>query len=183
MIALVTATAAGRALAERLAAAWPGETAAYDGPVTDQIRDAWPRSRALVCFLATGATIRLVAPLLGDKNSDPGVVCVDEAGRFAVALLGGHGGGANDLATRVAAVLDAQPVVTTATDSVGLTPLDTYGADLGFRLADRSPVARVTAAVLGGSPLRVESDETWPVPALDSSETWPVAALASTGSS
>jgi cobalt-precorrin 5A hydrolase/precorrin-3B C17-methyltransferase len=171
MIALVAATAVGRALAERLAAAWPGETTAYDGPVAGQIREAWPRSRALVCFLATGATIRLVSPLLGDKNSDPGVVCVDEAGRFAVALLGGHGGGANDLATRVAAVLGAQPVVTTATDSVGLTPLDTYGADLGFRLADRSPVARVTAAVLGGAPLRVESDETWPVPALASSET------------
>jgi cobalt-precorrin 5A hydrolase/precorrin-3B C17-methyltransferase len=167
MIALVTATAAGRALAQRLAAAWPGETEAYDGPVGDQIRDAWPRSRALVCFLATGATIRLVAPLLRDKREDPGVVCVDEAGRFAVALLGGHGGGANDLAARVAAVLGAQPVVTTATDAVGLTPLDTYGRDLGFRLADRSPVARVTAAVLGGAPLRVESDQTWPLPALE----------------
>ncbi|GAA1823745.1 precorrin-3B C(17)-methyltransferase [Planosporangium flavigriseum] len=166
MIALVTATAAGRALASRLAAAWPEETTIYDGPVADQIRDSWPRSRALVCFLATGATVRLVAPLLRDKHSDPAVVCVDESGRFAVALLGGHGGGANDLAARVSAVLGAQPVVTTATDASGVTPLDTYGADLGFRLADPAPVARVTAAVLGGTPLRIESDQTWPLPAL-----------------
>ncbi|HEV7898261.1 MAG TPA: precorrin-3B C(17)-methyltransferase [Planosporangium sp.] len=181
MIALVTATAAGRALAARLSAAWPGETTTHDGSVADQIRDAWPRSRALVCFLATGATIRLVAPLLRDKHSDPGVVCVDEAGRFAVALLGGHDGGANRLADRIADLLGAQPVVTTATDSAGLTPLDTYGRDLGFRLADASAVARVTAAVLDGAPLRVESDQTWPLPALNcpstSSDPAPVLSL------
>jgi len=166
VIALVTATAAGRALAERLAAAWPGEVTVETGPVGDQIRSAWPRSEALVCVLAAGATIRLVAPLLAGKHTDPGVVCVDEAGRFAVALLGGHGGGANGLARRVAEVIGAQPVVTTATDAVGVTPLDTYGADLGFRLADPGPVARVTAAVLDGAPLRVDSDAQWPLPAI-----------------
>src|SRR5205814_8800550 len=136
--------------AGRLAAAWPGETVTYDGPVGEQIRAAWTGSNALVCFLAAGATIRLVAPLLGDKHTDPAVVCVDEAGGFAVALLGGHHG-ANGLAARVADVLGAQPVVTTATDAARVTPLDTYGVDLGFRLADRSPVARVTAALLNGA--------------------------------
>ncbi|MGC9669520.1 precorrin-3B C(17)-methyltransferase [Planosporangium sp. 12N6] len=171
MIALVTATAAGRELAARLAAAWPGETTTYDGTVAEQLHAAWPRSRALVCFLATGAVTRLAAPLLRDKHTDPGVVCVDEAGRFAVALLGGHDGGANELAERVAAVLGAQPVVTTATDASGLTPLDTYGRDLGFRLADAAPVARVTAALLDGAPLRVESDQTWPLPAIVDSPT------------
>jgi cobalt-precorrin 5A hydrolase/precorrin-3B C17-methyltransferase len=165
VIALVTATAAGRALAGRLAVAWPGRTVTYDGPVGAQIRSAWEHRDVLVCFLATGATVRLVAPLLGDKHTDPAVVCVDEAGGYAVALLGGHHGG-NDLARRVAGVLGAQPVVTTATDAAGLTPLDTYGVDLGFRLADRSPVARVTAAVLDGARVYVESDQTWPVPAL-----------------
>jgi cobalt-precorrin 5A hydrolase/precorrin-3B C17-methyltransferase len=165
-IALVTATAAGRAMADRLAAAWPDEVTVGSGPAGDQIRDAWPRASVLVCFLATGATIRIVAPLLRDKHDDPAVVCVDEAGRYAVALLGGHGGGANALAHRVAAVLGAEPVVTTATDAVGVTPLDTYGSDLGFRLADAAPVATVTAAVLDGARLDVESDQIWPVPAI-----------------
>jgi cobalt-precorrin 5A hydrolase/precorrin-3B C17-methyltransferase len=174
MIALVTATAAGRALADRLAAAWPGETTRRDGTAADQIREAWPRSRALVCLLATGATIRLVAPLLRGKHDDPAVVCVDEAGRFAVALLGGHHG-ANELAHRVAAALGAQPVVTTATDAAGVTPLDTYGADLGFRLADTAPVARVTAALLDGAAPRVDSDQLWPLPALGSPAPAPAA--------
>src|SRR5437762_3032639 len=104
-------------MARRLAAAWPDDTTVYDGPVATQLDAAWRASDALVCFLATGATVRLVAPLLAGKHTDPGVVCVDEAGRYAVALLGGHAGGANALAARVAGVLEAVPVVTTATDA------------------------------------------------------------------
>ncbi|GIF74897.1 precorrin-3B C(17)-methyltransferase [Asanoa siamensis] len=166
MIGVVAPTAAGRRLAARLADAWPGEVRVFDGPVRDQFAEAWAGSEVLVCFLATGATVRLIAPLLSDKHTDPGVVCVDEAGRFAVALTGGHDGGANDAARRIAALLGAEPVVTTATDSAGLPPLDGFGADLGFRLADPAPVARVTRAVLDGAGAVVVADRTWPVPAL-----------------
>jgi len=42
------------------------------------VASAWAGSDALVCFLATGATVRLLAPLLSDKHTDPGVVCVDD---------------------------------------------------------------------------------------------------------
>ncbi len=166
MIGLVTATAAGRNLARRLAGAWPGECTVHSGPVAGQIRAAWAESDALVCFLATGAAVRLLAPLLRDKRTDPGVVCVDEAGTHAVALLGGHGGGANALAQRVAEVLGARPVVTTATDAAGHTALDSFGADLGFRLADRAGLARVGRALLDGEPVRIVADATWPLPAL-----------------
>ena len=93
-----------------------------------------------------------VAPLLQGKAVDPGVVCVDEAQRFAVALLGGHGGGANELADRVADVLGAQPVVTTATDAVGLPGLDTLGWPV------EGAVAAVSRAMLDGEPVRLEAD-------------------------
>ena len=166
MIGVVAATAAGRAMAERLAAAWPGRTTAPTGGVADQFRAAWDGCDQLVCFLATGATVRLAAPLLAGKRADPGVVCVDDAGRFAVALLGGHAGGANELATAVAAVFGAEPVLTTASDATGGTALDTFGADIGFRLADAAAVARVTRAMLDGAPPRLLTDATWPVPPL-----------------
>ena len=151
-------------MARRLAAAWPDGTTVYDGPVAAQLEAAWPASDALVCFLATGATVRLVAPLLAGKRTDPGVVCVDEAGRYAVALLGGHAGGANALAARVAGVLDAVPVVTTATDAAGVTPLDDLGADLGFRLPDPAPLAKITTRILSGAPVTLHADATWPLP-------------------
>ncbi|MEO3767842.1 precorrin-3B C(17)-methyltransferase [Streptomyces sp. B8F3] len=163
MIGLVAATAAGSAAAQRLADAWPDRTRRYDeGPVRTAVARAFEDCDRLVCFLATGATVRLLAPLLRDKAADPGVVCVDEAGRFAVALLGGHGGGANDLAAEVADLLGdgCTPVVTTATDAVGIPGLDSVGWPV------EGAVAAVTRAVLDGAPVALRADATWPLPAL-----------------
>lgn len=175
MIGLVSATVAGQAMAQRLASAWPGECVVHRGPVGEQIRAAWTSSRALVCFLATGATVRLLAPLLTDKRTDPGVVCVDEAGAHAIALLGGHCGGANELAHRIAEVLGARPVLSTATDTAGIAALDTLGADLGFRLSEPAAVARVSRALLDGEPVRLVADATWPLPALPVQSAGPAA--------
>lgn len=162
MIGLISATAAGAAARDRLAAAWPTRARVYDGSVGDAVRRAFAECDQVVCFLATGAVVRLVAPLLSDKASDPGVVCVDEGGRFAVALLGGHGGGANELALEVGELLGAEPVVTTATDSVGVPGLDT----LGFPV--EGDVAGVSRAMLDGEPIALEASVSWPLPALPS---------------
>ncbi|MGW7205037.1 precorrin-3B C(17)-methyltransferase [Streptomyces sp. NPDC054837] len=164
MIGLISATSAGAAARDRLAAAWPERTRVYEGPVGDAVRAAFAECEQLVCFLATGAVVRLVAPLLGDKSSDPGVVCVDEGGRFAVSLVGGHGGGANDLAREVGELLGAEPVVTTATDAVGLPGLDT----LGFPV--EGDVAAVSRALLDGEPVALKAELTWPLPALKVTE-------------
>ncbi|MEU9189159.1 precorrin-3B C(17)-methyltransferase [Streptomyces sp. NPDC048484] len=160
MIGLISATAAGSAGCQRVASAWPGRTRVYEGPVRDAVRRAFAECEQLVCFLATGAVVRLVAPLLTDKSSDPGVVCVDEGGRFAVSLVGGHGGGANDLAREVGELLGAEPVVTTATDSVGVPGLDT----LGFPV--EGDVAGVSRAMLDGEPVALNAELAWPLPPL-----------------
>ncbi|MGQ5637029.1 MULTISPECIES: precorrin-3B C(17)-methyltransferase [unclassified Streptomyces] len=163
MIGLISATAAGAAARDRLAAAWPDRTRVYEGPVGEAVRAAFAECEQLVCFLATGAVVRLLAPLLGDKTADPGVVCVDEAGRFAVSLVGGHGGGANELAREVGALLGAEPVVTTATDSVGLPGLDTLG------LPYEGAVAQVSRTLLDGEPVALEAELPWPLPPLPAS--------------
>ncbi|MFF3912818.1 precorrin-3B C(17)-methyltransferase [Streptomyces sp. NPDC001852] len=160
MIGLISATAAGAAARDRLAAAWPGRVRVYEGPVGEAVRAAFAECEQVVCFLATGAVVRLLAPLLGDKTADPGVVCVDEGGRFAVSLVGGHGGGANELAREVGELLGAEPVVTTATDSVGLAGLDTLG------LPYEGSVATVSRALLDGEPVALETELAWPLPPL-----------------
>ncbi|MGV9907452.1 precorrin-3B C(17)-methyltransferase [Streptomyces sp. NPDC003388] len=160
MIGLISATAAGAAARDRLAAAWPDRTRVYDGGAGEAVRAAFAECEQLVCFLATGAAVRLLAPLLGDKAADPGVVCVDEGGRFAVSLLGGHGGGANELAREVGGLLGAEPVVTTATDAVGLPGLDTLG------LPYEGAVAAVSRALLDGEPVALAAEVPWPLPAL-----------------
>ncbi|MFG3356708.1 precorrin-3B C(17)-methyltransferase [Streptomyces griseofuscus] len=160
MIGLISATAAGAAARDRLATAWPDRTRVYKGPVGEAVRSAFAECEQLVCFLATGATVRLLAPLLAGKAADPGVVCVDEGGRFAVSLVGGHGGGANELAREVGELLGAEPVVTTATDAVGLAGLDTLG------LPCEGAVAAVSRALLDGEPVALAAELTWPLPPL-----------------
>ncbi len=162
MIGLISATAAGAAARDRLAVAWPDRTRVYEGPVADAVRRAFGECEQLVCFLATGAVVRLVAPLLSDKASDPGVVCVDEGGRFAVSLVGGHGGGANELARAVGTLLGAEPVVTTATDAVGVPGFDTLGMPV------EGDVAGVSRALLDGEPVALEAESSWPLPAFPS---------------
>lgn len=150
---VISVTERGRALAERL----PWEH--VHGGLGETVRARWAETDALVLFVATGAAVRVVAPLLAAKDTDPAVVCVDEAGRFAVALCGGHAGGANDLARAVARRLGAEAVITTATDAVGVTGLDQIP---GFTAA--GDTAAVTAALLDGRPIRVENPLNWPVP-------------------
>ena len=160
MIGLISATAAGAAARDRLAAAWPDRTRVYEGPVGDAVRTAFAQCEQLVCFLATGAVVRLVAPLLSGKTEDPGVVCVDEGGRFAVSLLGGHAGGANELAREVGDLLGAEPVVTTATDAVDVAGLDTLG------LPVEGDVAGMSRALLDGEAVALRAEVAWPLPPL-----------------
>jgi len=159
VIGLVYATAAGRTAAGQLAAAWGEGVRRYDGRPGQTLPAAFAECDAVVAFLAVGATVRVLAPHLGGKDADPGVVCVDEAGRYAVALLGGHAGGANDLARRVSAVLGCEPVVTTASDAAGIPGLDTLGWPV------EGDVAAVGRAILDGEPVRLVADEVWPLPA------------------
>src|SRR6266699_4354315 len=59
------------------------------------LADLWRTTDQIVLFFALGAAIRLIAPLLQDKHVDPGVVAIDDAGRFAISVVSGHLGDAN----------------------------------------------------------------------------------------
>lgn len=162
MIALIAATATGRARAEHLAAAL-ADARLVPGRPSEALPGAFAEAHGIVLFLATGAAVRLLAPLLRDKATDPGVVCVDDGGRFAIALTGGHGGGANTLAERVAAALGAEPVVTTASDSTGRPAVDELARGLGMRVSPGSAVSQVGAALVGGEPVALVADRRRPL--------------------
>jgi cobalt-precorrin 5A hydrolase / precorrin-3B C17-methyltransferase len=162
VIGLVAATANGRQRAAHIAEVWE-EAHFYEGKPREALAAAWKECEGIVLFLATGAAVRLVAPLLDDKRWDPGLVCVDDAGRFAVALCGGHEGGANALAQRVADTFGAAPVVTTASDSLGVPALDSLGKRIGFRIEEGSDLATVGAALVSGETVRLVSERRWPL--------------------
>ena len=165
MIGVVAVTKAGRQAARTLTTQWP-DARAYEGPAAEVLPRAFSECDAVVCFLAVGAAVRLIAPLLAGKRQDPGIVCVDEALRYAVPVLGAHAGGANDLARRVHDALGAEPVITTASDAAGSAALDEFGADLGFRIEPGSDLATVGAAILSGERVTFTADAQWPLPPL-----------------
>ncbi len=156
-VAVLSLTERGRGIAERLSEALGFESRHSD--LAANLQELWPVADGLVFCLAAGATVRMIAPFLESKASDPAVVCVDESAGFAVSLVGGHSRRANDLAREVAAAIGATPVITTATDSRDMPALDTLP---GYRAS--GDLAGVTRAILDGRPLVVENPSGWPVP-------------------
>lgn len=118
----------------------------------------WRSADALVFIGAAGIAVRAVAPHVKDKFTDPAVVSVDELGRFAVPLLSGHVGGANELAARIAALTGAQAVVSTATDVNGLFAVDVWARKRGMDITDRTLAREISAALLEGKPVGFKSD-------------------------
>ncbi|MCL5995340.1 MAG: precorrin-4 C(11)-methyltransferase [Chloroflexi bacterium] len=140
----------------------------YTTSVRQVLHDAFQTHEAMVCVMASGIVVRELAPLLGTKHTDPGVVVTDEQGRYAVSLLSGHKGGANELARRVAALLGGQAVITTASDTQELPALDLIGQSDGWYLDQGEYLTAVTGALVNGETVGMfqdAGDESWlPVP-------------------
>lgn len=152
--------------------------------IRDFTAEAWGRYDGLVYHVSLGAVVRTIAPFLKGKDVDPAVVTVDDGGRFAVSVLSGHVGGANELAERVAAVLGATPVVTTASDARATIPVDILGRELGWTLEDKANVTPASAAVVNERPVAFVQEcgqrDWWtrPTPLPPSIQVFPSLALA-----
>lgn len=119
------------------------------------------QSDALVFVGAVGIAVRAIAPHCKSKASDPAVVVLDECGRFAVPVLSGHLGGANELARRLAAVCGAVPVITTATDANGVFAVDEWARHQNCAVLEPERIKKVSGALLAGRTVRFASD--WPI--------------------
>ncbi|MBW4620576.1 MAG: precorrin-3B C(17)-methyltransferase [Cyanosarcina radialis HA8281-LM2] len=126
----------------------------YSGSLSEHLANIWPDCKSLVFCLATGAVIRLIAPLLQDKSCDPAVVVVDEAGKFVISLCSGHQGKADRLAQLVARQIGATPVITGASASLGLPGIDVLGVPFGWNRGT-GDWTKVSAAIARGELVRV----------------------------
>lgn len=126
----------------------------YTGPLRDQMGELWANHRGLICCLATGAVVRLIAPLLADKATDPAIVVVDEAAQGVISLCGGHQGGADRLAQVVARYLGATPILTGAANHRQQPAVDTWGIPFGWRRGPGNWTA-VSAAIARGETVQV----------------------------
>lgn len=135
-------------------AAAPGAATCYSGKTGDQIPALFAAFDGIVCIVSLGAVVRLIAPHLNNKEADPGIVVIDEAGRFVIPMLSGHLGGANALAGRLATALDATPVLTTASDARQTLAVDLLGRELGWTFdASHDEIVRASAAMVNDEPV------------------------------
>jgi cobalt-precorrin 5A hydrolase len=147
-------------------AAAPGAASCYAGKTGEQIPILFSNFDGIVAIVSLGAMVRLVAPHLCRKESDPGVVVIDEAGRFVIPMLSGHLGGANALAGQIAHALDATVVLTTASDARQTLAVDLLGRELGWTFeASHDEIVRASAAVVNDEPVALVqesgSDDWW----------------------
>lgn len=99
---------------------------------------------------ACGIAVRSIAPQVASKKSDPAVLVVDECGQFVISLLSGHLGGANALTLETAEILEAQPIVTTATDLHKRFAVDVFAKKNGCEIFFMKAAKEVSAALLAG---------------------------------
>ncbi|MEQ9667206.1 precorrin-3B C(17)-methyltransferase [Coleofasciculus sp. G2-EDA-02] len=126
----------------------------YQGSLKSHIASLWQNHRAFIFCLATGAVVRLIAPLLKDKSSDPAVIVVDETGQFVISLCSGHQGKADQLARMIALQLGATPVLTGGSTGLNLPAIDMVGIPFGWQRGEGDWTG-VSAAVARGERVEV----------------------------
>ena len=155
---IVTFTEKGRNLAETIISACSdigAELADRDSKLSDICREAFKNREAVVFIGAMGIAVRSIAPYVADKLSDPPVIVIDEAGKHVIPVLSGHIGGANELAVRIADSINAEPVLTTATDVSGAFSVDLFAKENDLRIVNREGIAKVSSSALEGKAVTI----------------------------
>ena len=136
----------------------------YSEPTTDKIIELFKNSNALICLFSLGAVIRLIAPHLKDKKTDPAVIVIDDKTNFVISVLSGHIGGANELTQEISEKLNALPVITTAADVNKTIAVDLVGREFGWKIDDDTTVTKISAHMVNAEPIGVfqqTNDQKW----------------------
>ena len=127
----------------------------YSEPTSDKIIELFKNSNALICLFSLGAVIRLIAPYLKDKKTDPAVIVIDDKTNFVISVLSGHIGGANELTQEISEKLNALPVITTAADVNKTIAVDLVGREFGWKIDDETTVTKISAHMVNAEPIGV----------------------------
>lgn len=131
---------------------------------TQLVSTLFKTHEALICIFSLGAVIRMVAPHLVDKKSDPAVIVIDDRANYVISALSGHLGGANELARLVASFLGAQPIITTAADVNATIAVDLVGREFGWTIENFENVTKTSAFMVNEENIAIYQDageKTW----------------------
>ena len=161
MMIFLSFTDRGKALADRISAFFPDEKKKFytrSGSASKFVDKYFRQADKVVFVGAVGIAVRLIAPHALKKDVDPAVVCVDETGRFAIPILSGHIGGANELAEKISTQIGCQSVITTATDISGVFAWDVWARKNDCKVANTAEIKHISATLLKGEKVGFVSD-------------------------
>ncbi len=104
--------------------------------------------KAIIFVGACGIAVRAIAPFLKSKLTDPAVIVIDEKGKFVIPILSGHIGGANKLSRKIAEIINAQSVITTATDLNNIIAVDEWAVKNNCRIENPDSIKKISGALL-----------------------------------
>lgn len=122
----------------------------YEDNLKDFCKNVFSTFDGIIFISSTGIAVRLIAPFIKDKIHDPAVVVVDDLGRYSISLLSGHIGGANKLCTDIAKILNAEPIVTTASDARGIEAVDSFAKRNSLLIENMDDAKKLTAMMVDG---------------------------------
>ncbi len=169
IIRIIPFTRAGYALARRAESLLPEHIFEFfegenpdgisAGNVHDFIGESFRYHLPLVFVGAAGIAVRLICSFVESKLSDSPVIVMDEKGLHVVPILSGHVGGANRIAELIAERMEAEAVITTATDVNGFFSVDEFAHDNGLEIINKEGIKKISAALLSGQEVRAFLDE------------------------
>ncbi len=116
--------------------------------VSELINNIFDIYDGIIFICSVGIAVRAVASHIKSKLTDPAVIVIDDSGRFAISLLSGHIGGANELTHIIAEKIGALPIITTATDSRGKFSPDTFAKSNGLYINDMNIAKMIASEVI-----------------------------------
>lgn len=128
------------------------ESVSVVGSIADYLNENFAKLDGLCFVTALGICVRLIAPHIQDKNTDPAVVSVDDLGTNVQSVLSGHKGGANDFALKVAAVLGATPIISTSSDVQNIWALDTLANQYDWSVESTLSMNKIMALFVNNKP-------------------------------
>tara|TARA_Y100000590_G_scaffold96306_1_gene109416 strand:- start:9126 stop:10184 length:1059 start_codon:yes stop_codon:yes gene_type:complete len=117
----------------------------YNDTTGQKIVELFKNYDALICLFSLGAVIRLIAPHIKDKKTDPAIIVIDDNSNFVISVLSGHLGGANELSNKIAEKIGASSVITTAADVNKTIAVDLVGRDFRWKIEDDRNVTKISA--------------------------------------
>lgn len=163
-IAVISFTSSGKEISEKISSSLKSYDVieitkqTFDDKVSNHMEDIFNNYAALIFIASTGIAVRLISPFVNSKTSDPAVIVIDDLGKYAISLLSGHIGGANELTLKISNILKNKAIITTASDGRGIDAIDVFAKRNNLYIEDMEMAKILTALMVEGKGIKFISE-------------------------